>query len=204
VVGLLWTSDQPVAKVCVYTGQHNTEKQRQTSMPQVRLEPMIPKTKRPRPTTEIMLPPEQASLNLLPCNFGHYDIYTVWHDIAFHNFENMLYDHKQVKMQIHIGLEVFIFWGTSTSTLYVACAEGLPVKNFLVMIVLGYGGYSAMGEEGNTYDLSWFVPQFGCGEWFHIVDRKWIHKWRICTHAHVLIFFTSCNTWFLKHEWPLL
>jgi hypothetical protein len=137
VVGLLWTSDQPVAKVCVYTGQHNTETQRQTSMPRVRLEPMIPVTKRPRPTTEIMLPPEPASLNLLPCNFGHYDIYTVWHDIAFHNFENMLYDHKQVKMQIHIGLEVSIFWGTSTSTLYVACAEGLPVKNFLVMIVLG-------------------------------------------------------------------
>jgi hypothetical protein len=49
-VGLLWTSDQPVAKVSTYTGQHNTETQRQTSMPQAGFEPTIPATKRQRPT----------------------------------------------------------------------------------------------------------------------------------------------------------
>jgi hypothetical protein len=31
LVRLLWTSDQPVAKASTYTGQHNTETQRQTS-----------------------------------------------------------------------------------------------------------------------------------------------------------------------------
>jgi hypothetical protein len=43
-VGLLWTSDQPVAKASTYTGQHNTETQG------AGLEPTIPVTKRPRPT----------------------------------------------------------------------------------------------------------------------------------------------------------
>jgi hypothetical protein len=32
-VGLLWTSDQPVARASTYTGQHNTETRGQTSMP---------------------------------------------------------------------------------------------------------------------------------------------------------------------------
>jgi hypothetical protein len=32
-VGRLWTSDQPVAKASTYTGQHTTERRRQTSMP---------------------------------------------------------------------------------------------------------------------------------------------------------------------------
>jgi hypothetical protein len=40
-VGLLWTSDQPVAKASTYTGQHNIETQRQTSMPRAGFEPMI-------------------------------------------------------------------------------------------------------------------------------------------------------------------
>jgi hypothetical protein len=43
--GLVWTSDQPIAKVSTYIGQHNTEKQRQTSTPQVRFEPTTPVTK---------------------------------------------------------------------------------------------------------------------------------------------------------------
>jgi hypothetical protein len=50
LVGPLWTSDQPVAKASTYTGQNNTETQRQTSMPRAGLEPTIPVTKRPRPT----------------------------------------------------------------------------------------------------------------------------------------------------------
>jgi hypothetical protein len=44
-VGLLWTSDQPVAKASTDTGQHNTERQRQTSMPQAGFEPTIPAAK---------------------------------------------------------------------------------------------------------------------------------------------------------------
>jgi hypothetical protein len=50
LVGLLWTSDQPVAKASTYTERHNTETQRQTSMPRVEFEHTIPVTKRPRPT----------------------------------------------------------------------------------------------------------------------------------------------------------
>jgi hypothetical protein len=41
-VGLLWTSDQPVAEASTYTGQHN----RQTSMPSAGFEPATPVTKR--------------------------------------------------------------------------------------------------------------------------------------------------------------
>jgi hypothetical protein len=33
LVGLLWTSDQPVTKASTYTGQHNIETKRQTSRP---------------------------------------------------------------------------------------------------------------------------------------------------------------------------
>jgi hypothetical protein len=53
VVGLLWKSDQPVTETSTYIGQHNTETQRQTSMTQAGLEPMIPATKRPRPTYDL-------------------------------------------------------------------------------------------------------------------------------------------------------
>jgi hypothetical protein len=43
-VGLLWTSVQPIAEACTYTGQHK----RQTSMPREGFEPAIPATKRPQ------------------------------------------------------------------------------------------------------------------------------------------------------------
>jgi hypothetical protein len=43
-VGLLWTSDQPVAKASTYTGQHDTETWRKTSMPRTEFEPTIPVT----------------------------------------------------------------------------------------------------------------------------------------------------------------
>jgi hypothetical protein len=43
-VGLLWTSDQPVAEASTYTGQHN----RQTSMPRAGFERATPGTKRPQ------------------------------------------------------------------------------------------------------------------------------------------------------------
>jgi hypothetical protein len=46
-VGLLWTRHQPVAKASVYTGQHNTETQKQISMPRAGFKPMILVTKRP-------------------------------------------------------------------------------------------------------------------------------------------------------------
>jgi hypothetical protein len=39
---------------------------------------------------------------------------TGWFSIAFHNFEDMLYDHKQVKIRIHIGPETSLFRDTST------------------------------------------------------------------------------------------
>jgi hypothetical protein len=42
-VGLLWTSDQPVAETSTCTGQHN----RQTSMPSTEFEPAITANKRP-------------------------------------------------------------------------------------------------------------------------------------------------------------
>jgi hypothetical protein len=47
LVEILWTSDQPVAKACTYTGQHNTETQ--TFMPSAGFESTILLTKRPRP-----------------------------------------------------------------------------------------------------------------------------------------------------------
>jgi hypothetical protein len=47
-VGLLWTSDQPIAKASTYIGQHTIETQ--TSMPEAGFESMIPVTKRPGPT----------------------------------------------------------------------------------------------------------------------------------------------------------
>jgi hypothetical protein len=43
-VGLLWTSDQPVAETSTCTGQHNIE----TSMPRAGFEPATPATKRPQ------------------------------------------------------------------------------------------------------------------------------------------------------------
>jgi hypothetical protein len=44
MVGLLWTSDQPVAETSTCTGQHNI----QTSMPRVGFEPATPATKQPQ------------------------------------------------------------------------------------------------------------------------------------------------------------
>jgi hypothetical protein len=43
-VELLWTSDQPVAEACTYTGQHN----RQISIPSSGFEPATPATERPQ------------------------------------------------------------------------------------------------------------------------------------------------------------
>jgi hypothetical protein len=45
LVELIWTSDQPVAKASTYTWQHDTETQRQTSMPRAGFESTIPVTK---------------------------------------------------------------------------------------------------------------------------------------------------------------
>jgi hypothetical protein len=47
MVGLLWTSDQTVAKASTYTGQHKKHK-RQTSTPSAGFDPAIPVTKRPQ------------------------------------------------------------------------------------------------------------------------------------------------------------
>jgi hypothetical protein len=62
---LHWTSHQPVAKASTYTGQHNVETQRQTFILRAGFEPMIPVTKRQRPTPYITRPPGQASNYLL-------------------------------------------------------------------------------------------------------------------------------------------
>jgi hypothetical protein len=43
-VGLLWTSDQPVAETSTYTGQHN----KQAYLPRAGFEPAIPAAKRPQ------------------------------------------------------------------------------------------------------------------------------------------------------------
>jgi hypothetical protein len=45
LLGLLWTSDQPVAKAPTYIGQSNTETQKQTSMPRAGFEPTTLVTK---------------------------------------------------------------------------------------------------------------------------------------------------------------
>jgi hypothetical protein len=45
-VALFWMSDQPVSKTSTYTGQHNTETQRQISIPLTGFGPTIPVTKR--------------------------------------------------------------------------------------------------------------------------------------------------------------
>jgi hypothetical protein len=50
-------SDPLVAKASTYTGQHNTETQRQTSMPRAGFKPMIPVTKRSRPMPKATQPP---------------------------------------------------------------------------------------------------------------------------------------------------
>jgi hypothetical protein len=47
-VGLIWTSDQPVAEASTYIGQHNVKHERKTSMPSAGFEPAIPATKRPQ------------------------------------------------------------------------------------------------------------------------------------------------------------
>jgi hypothetical protein len=49
LVGIFRTSDQPVAKASTYARPHNTETQRQASMPRAVFEPAIPVIKRPRP-----------------------------------------------------------------------------------------------------------------------------------------------------------
>jgi hypothetical protein len=55
MVGLLgeWSARR---KASTYTGQHNTERRRQTSMPWAGLEPTIPTTNRPRPTPQTARP----------------------------------------------------------------------------------------------------------------------------------------------------
>jgi hypothetical protein len=47
-VGLLWTSDQPVAETSTYTRHKTYKHKRQTSMPRAGFEPAIPATKRPQ------------------------------------------------------------------------------------------------------------------------------------------------------------
>jgi hypothetical protein len=48
LVGLLGRGDQSSAKASTYTGQHNTEKHRHTSMPRAGFEPAIPMFERPK------------------------------------------------------------------------------------------------------------------------------------------------------------
>jgi len=50
-VRLLWTSDQPVSKASTYTGQHNSERQGQTSTSYAGFEPTFSGSKRPTPKT---------------------------------------------------------------------------------------------------------------------------------------------------------
>jgi hypothetical protein len=52
-VGILWTSDQPVTKASNYTGQHNTERRGQTSMPWAGFEP---RSQRQRPASQTTRP----------------------------------------------------------------------------------------------------------------------------------------------------
>jgi hypothetical protein len=50
-VGLLWMSDQPVAKASTYTRQQNTGTQKQTAMTRAGFERTSPVTKQLRPTS---------------------------------------------------------------------------------------------------------------------------------------------------------
>jgi hypothetical protein len=47
-VGLLWTSDQPVAETSTYTAQHNIQTQQTNIHAPSGIEPAIPATKRPQ------------------------------------------------------------------------------------------------------------------------------------------------------------
>jgi hypothetical protein len=53
-------SDQPVAEASAYTGQYNTETQRQTSMSQEGFEATVAETKRPSPKPYTARPPGPA------------------------------------------------------------------------------------------------------------------------------------------------
>lgn len=57
-------------------------------------------------------------------------MYAGWFSIDFNNFESMLYDHRQVKPQIHIGPQTSQFWDTATWSMYVGRAE-IPVWKFI-------------------------------------------------------------------------
>jgi hypothetical protein len=72
---------------------------------------------------------------LVPNTTVDINTHTEWFSIAFDNFEDMLYGHKEVKMQIHVGLGTSVFWDTATSSLYVARTEIFPVGNFLIGMV---------------------------------------------------------------------
>jgi hypothetical protein len=53
LLGRVWSTRR---KAPTYTGQHNTERRGQTSMPWVGFEPTIPATNRPRPTPQTARP----------------------------------------------------------------------------------------------------------------------------------------------------
>jgi len=67
-------SDQPVAKASTYTGQHKTETQRQTSMPQAGFEPTIPVTKRPNLCLRLHSHQDGQSAPILIYNYYTYII----------------------------------------------------------------------------------------------------------------------------------
>jgi hypothetical protein len=54
-------SVQPVARISTYTGQHNTETQRQTSIPRAGLELTIAVPKQPEPKPWIARTPDRHS-----------------------------------------------------------------------------------------------------------------------------------------------
>jgi hypothetical protein len=66
LLGLHWTSELLFSKDSTYTGQHNTETQRQTSMPRAGFKHTIPVTKRPRPVRQTALPPGPAQFIRYP------------------------------------------------------------------------------------------------------------------------------------------
>jgi hypothetical protein len=55
-IGLLWTSNQPVAKASTYAGQQTAERQGQTPMLEAGFKPTISASKRSRPTHQTARP----------------------------------------------------------------------------------------------------------------------------------------------------
>jgi hypothetical protein len=87
-----WAGDQSSAKASTYTGQHNTEKHRYTSMPRAEFEPAVPMFEQPKTVLALdRVAIENGSL-------GYYDLKE--HNPWFDKCSKFLDQRKYVKLQV--------------------------------------------------------------------------------------------------------